>query len=92
MLPRTIATARTAPTRARVAVQSILQLRPEQDVNPRDEGGNTPLHTAARNGHAEVIELLLTGGADARRRNAAGESAADRARQQGHTKLAERLS
>ncbi|NOK06149.1 ankyrin repeat domain-containing protein [Myxococcus sp. CA006] len=91
-------------------MQSILQLRPEQDVNPRDdsgatalfgrganpdladEGGNTPLHTAARNGHAEVIELLLTGGADARRRNAAGESAADRAHQQGHTKLAVRLS
>ncbi|WP_253816335.1 hypothetical protein [Myxococcus xanthus] len=41
---------------------------------------------------SEVIELLLTGAADARLRNADGESAADRARQQGHTKLAERLS
>ena len=33
-------------------------------VNAKNEGGLTPLHTAAMNGHKEIAELLIEKGAD----------------------------
>jgi ankyrin repeat protein len=33
-------------------------------VSSRDEAENTPLHFAAREGHADIVELLLASGAD----------------------------
>ena len=29
------------------------------DVNEKDNEGNTPLHVASQNGHAEVVKVLL---------------------------------
>jgi len=32
----------------------------QADVSVRDNAGSTPLHIAARNGHADVVSFLLT--------------------------------
>ena len=32
----------------------------QADVSIRDNAGSTPLHIAARNGHADVVSFLLT--------------------------------
>jgi len=45
------------------------------DVNARDKEGDTALHDAARFGHAEVVRLLVAGGADLSIRNNAGFTA-----------------
>ena len=58
---------------------STLRLLSESEVNARDRLGNTALIYAASGGHAEVIRLLLSAGADARARNDAGVSALERA-------------
>ena len=34
------------------------------DVNAKREDGSTPLHGAAEGGHGEIVELLITAGAD----------------------------
>lgn len=36
-----------------------LLIKYNADVNKRDSFGNTPLTTACRNGHYDVVELLL---------------------------------
>lgn len=36
-----------------------LLVKYKADVNQRDSGGNTPLIAACRNGHLDVVELLL---------------------------------
>ena len=51
----------------------------------------TPLHLAAMGGHKEIIEALLSEGAQADARAHRGKTAADWARRRGHTQLAERL-
>ncbi|MBI3824767.1 MAG: ankyrin repeat domain-containing protein [Candidatus Rokubacteria bacterium] len=56
------------------------------------DGKFTPLMEAATNGQAEMIDLLLTHGADVRVCDAHGPSAADHARASGHASLAEYLS
>lgn len=43
-------------------------------INARAEGGNTPILSAAANGHHEIISALLERGADFRVRDAAGDS------------------
>jgi ankyrin repeat protein len=41
-------------------------VRDSQDLNSRQEGGFTPLVSAAQNGSVELIQLLLAHGADPR--------------------------
>ncbi len=49
------------------------------DVNARDHEGNTPLHCAAARGDNEMIEYLVSKGADVTAVNRAGETTADMA-------------
>jgi ankyrin repeat protein len=58
---------------------SALGLLAASEVNARDRMGNTALIYAASGGHAEIVRLLLTSGADAAARNDAGASALERA-------------
>ena len=50
------------------------------DVNAADKWGFTPLMRAAALNQTKIVQMLLTCGADPLRRNANGETAADRAR------------
>ena len=61
-------------------------------VDERDEEGNTPLHLAARNGHMEVVQLLVRHGADRRIRNSEGKTPGKVARDAGHKRIAAVLS
>ncbi|HEX9044773.1 MAG TPA: ankyrin repeat domain-containing protein [Candidatus Limnocylindrales bacterium] len=61
------------------------------DVNAAQRGGFTPLMSAARNGDAELVELLLAAGANATGRADDGHDAADLALSGGHAELAARL-
>ena len=47
----------------------------DTNIHGRDKDGNTPLHDAAGRDSAEVVDALLEAGADAKKRNAAGETA-----------------
>lgn len=49
------------------------------DVNARDHEGNTPLHNAAARGDVEMIEYLVSKGADVKVVNREGQSTADMA-------------
>jgi hypothetical protein len=71
------------------------------DPNAADADGNTPLHAAAVSGHIDVVRVLLStaspltavagpcGAADAFRKNAAGQTAAEAAEACGKTDTAE---
>ncbi len=62
------------------------------NVNARNREGDTPLTNAACWGSASVVDLLLHHGADPALPDGAGVSAANLARQHGHTDIAKRLS
>ena len=66
----------------------------ERGANPnaRHEGGFTVLHTVAQNGDEQLIRLLLSHGADAALAADDGRTAADFARDAGHTNLAALLA
>ena len=49
------------------------------DVNAGNEGGFTPLHYAAIEGHKEIAELLIAKGADVNAKAVDGETPLDRA-------------
>lgn len=49
----------------------------------RDEGGRTPLHVAAAEGHAAIVDLLLSHGADAHAADALGRTPLGEARRAG---------
>ena len=68
-----------------------LLLEAGADVNNRQEGGNTPLHTLAHLGDTSTAEALLAHGAYVSLRSDDGKSAADYARECGHLELARRL-
>ena len=49
------------------------------DVNARDHDGNTALHNAAARGDNEMIEYLVSKGADVKAVNRAGQTTVDMA-------------
>lgn len=59
----------------------------EININePYPDNGNTPLHIAAWNGYAEIVQLLLTAPAiDKTLKNKSGQTALDLAKQNNHT-------
>ena len=61
------------------------------DPEARQNGGYTPLMSAAANGDEVAVDALLAAGADPRARGDDGTDAATLADQRGHPALAERL-
>ena len=61
----------------------------EININePYPDNGNTPLHIAAWNGYAEIVQLLLTAPAiDKTLKNKSGQTALDLAKQNNHTDI-----
>lgn len=74
-----------------VRVQELLAFR-AMNVNARSATGSTALFYAARNGHTEIIELLLQAGADSSIKNDKGATAADIAHKFGHAESATRFA
>ncbi len=62
------------------------------NVDPRQAGGWTPLHSAAAAGHEALVELLLKHGADRDLESDDGRNASAMARERGHQHLASRLA
>ena len=54
-------------------------------------GGWTPLHSAARQGHREIVELLITNGTDVNSRDSTGKSSLHDAALEGHKEIVELL-
>jgi len=69
---------RNAPSGFLAAVKYLVE-ELHADVNSRDHEGNTPLHNAAARGDNEMIEYLVSKGADVKAVNRAGETTADMA-------------
>jgi ankyrin repeat protein len=69
---------RYAPTGLFAAVKYLVE---EQgaDVNAEDEDGNTPVHNAASRGDNEMIQYLVSKGADVKRVNRRGQTTVDMA-------------
>ena len=61
-------------------------------VNVAQRHGWMPLHSAAQNGHAQLVNALLAAGADANATNDDGVTAADLARKGGHQAIVDRLT
>ena len=64
-------------------VRTLLS-QPDAKINGRDENGNTALIEAARFGHDQVVQVLLTAGADPKLKNNEGKTAMMLAVQGGH--------
>lgn len=57
------------------------------DINVKQHGGFTALHSAAFNGSIDLVRLLLDRGADRGIRTDDGQTAADLAREKGHSDI-----
>ena len=68
--------------RARMLRRSVLQVRP--CLKFRLMTGATPLHFAAANGHAQVVQLLLTNGAISDKADQMGQTPEGLAEENGH--------
>ena len=75
----------------REAVARLLVARGAK-VNVAQRHGWTPLHSAAQNGHAQLVDALLAAGADPNATNEGGVTAADLARKGGHQAIVDRLA
>lgn len=89
---------RVMPLHSAAAARSVpiarLLLAHGAPVNARQgrgAGGFTPLMEAAFNGQVDMVEALLSHGADRSLQDEDGRTAADHARARGHAELAERL-
>ena len=60
------------------------------DVNAKNDRGRTPLHNAAASGHKEIVEVLVTKGADVNA-NIGGWTPLHLAVDEGHTETADLL-
>ena len=60
------------------------------DVNAKNNLGGTPLHEAAASGHKEIVEVLITKGANVNV-NIGGWTSLHLAVDEGHTEIAELL-
>ena len=61
------------------------------DVNAKDDGGWSPLHSASTLGHKKIAELLIDKGADVNVKNDFGQPPLDWAVVYGHTEIADLL-
>jgi uncharacterized protein len=61
------------------------------DPDAAQAGGYTPMHSAAANGDAPLVDLLIARGADPVRAADDGRTPADLAAERGHDELAARL-
>lgn len=64
----------------------------ETDIEKVDNAGNTALLHAAKNGHLEIIKLLLKNGADFNKTNLQGETALTLSKQNEHQEIVQILS
>ena len=69
---------RFAPTGMLAAVKYLVE-ELHADVNARDADGNTPVHNAASRGDNEMIEYLVSKGADVKAVNRTGQTTVDMA-------------
>ncbi len=75
-------------------VARVMEALTEADVTNLDirlDDGTTPLHLAARGGHARIVKILLQGKAPRDARDQAGRTPLDVARDAGHAKVMELL-
>jgi ankyrin repeat protein len=73
-----------------VMLASILLAR-GVEVDPRQQGGFTPLHAAAQSGNMDLVQLLLAHGADPTARTDDGRTALDFAEEGDHADVARLL-
>lgn len=62
-------------------------MQASSDPDQSDFSGNTPLHVAASLGNAQLINLLVSGGADCTVTNVEGETPLDLAKLRGHDEV-----
>ena len=74
----------------REIVELLLLIAKGADVNAKDMKGRTPLHEAAASGHKEIVEVLVTKGADVNA-NIGGWTPLHLAVDEGHTEIADLL-
>jgi uncharacterized protein len=66
-------------------------LEADADPNARQERGFAPLHDAAANGNAALVELLLKHGARADAKADDGKTPGDMAAERGYREIAQKL-
>eukprot|EP00913_Durusdinium_trenchii_P034543 g32316.t1 len=71
-------------------VQALLAAGAAKDIQT-NTGSDTPLHLAVWNNHVAIVRELLAAGAEKDIKQGTGKTAADLARQKGHTEILELL-
>jgi len=88
--PRLASTFKQAVT---LGIESVVRhhLESGQDVNSRDDKGQTPLIIAATRGHTRICSILLNAGANPDLKNFSGFTALDMAISQKHSEISDLL-